>query len=66
MFFINSNINSKIIKTRDKQILIKLYIKNIIITPGELFAISQKKEIDKLLIKGIFKLIFSNSKEINN
>ena len=66
MFFINSNINSKIIKTRDKQILIKLYIKSIIIIPGELFIISQKKEIDKLLIKGIFKLIFSNSKEINN
>jgi len=40
MFFINSNINSKIIKTRDKQILIKLYIKSIIIIPGELFIIS--------------------------
>ena len=73
MFFTNNNISSKIIenfltekKTRDKQILIKLRAKNIIITFGKLFVISQKKEINKLLIKGVFKLISNNFKKINN
>ena len=40
--------------------------KSIIAIFNKLFAISQKKEIDKLLVKRIFELIFNNSKEIDN
>ena len=73
IFFTNNSVNLEAIenfliekKTRDKQILIELRAKSIIITPGELFAISRRKEINRLLVKSIFELIFSNSKEINN
>ena len=72
-FFINSSASPETIEnfltekeTRDKQISIELRAKGIIITPGELFAISRRKEINKLLVKGIFELISSNSKEISN
>jgi len=73
MFFINSSASPETIenfltekKTRNKQISIELCAKGIIITLSELFAISRRKKINKLLIKGIFELISSNSKEINN
>ena len=72
-FFINSSANPETIEnfltekeTRDKQISIELRAKGIIITPGEPFVISRRKEINKLLIKGIFELISNNSKEIDN
>ena len=72
-FFTNGSASSETIEiflikkeTRDKQISIELRAKGIITTPGEPFAISRRKEIDGLLVKGVFELIFSNSKEIDN
>ncbi len=72
-FFTNSNTSPETIKnfltekeTRDKQISVELRAKGIITTPGKLFVISQRKEINELLVKGVFELISSNSKEISN
>ena len=72
-FFIDNSASPETVKTflteketRDKQISIELRAKGIIITPGKLFAISRRKEINGLLAKGIFELIPGNSREIGN
>ena len=53
-------------EARNKQISIELRTKGIITIPGELFEVSRKKEINRLLAKGVFELISSNFKEIGN
>ena len=53
-------------EARNKQISIELRIKGIITTFSKLFEVSQRKEINKLLTKRVFKLISNNFKEIGN
>jgi hypothetical protein len=52
-------------ETKDRETSIKLRDKGIIITLGGLFALSYRKEINRLLIQGVFKLISNNSREIS-
>jgi hypothetical protein len=52
-------------ETRDRETLIKLRDKGIITTLGGLFALSCRKEINRLLTQGVFKLISNNSREIS-
>jgi hypothetical protein len=52
-------------ETKDRETSIKLYNKGIIITLGSLFALSYRKEINRLLTQGVFKLISNNSYKIS-
>jgi hypothetical protein len=53
-------------ENRDRELSFKLRRKGTIITLGELFKASRKKEIKGLIAKGVFEIIDSDSKEIRN
>jgi hypothetical protein len=53
-------------ENRNREILLGLRAKRIIITPSSLFIFSRKKEINKLLAQGVYELIYYNTKEISN
>jgi hypothetical protein len=41
-------------KELDLQLVLKLYKKGLITTPGSLFEVLQKQEINSLIAKGVF------------
>ena len=43
---------------RDRQLTINLRAKGVITTPGQPFEVSCRKEIDSLLGKGIFRIVY--------
>jgi hypothetical protein len=53
-------------ENRNYEISLGFRAKRIIITPSRLFIFSYRKEIDRLLAQGIYKLIYRSAKEISN
>jgi hypothetical protein len=53
-------------ENRDRELSLELRQKGIIITLGELFKASRRKEIKGLITRGVFEIINSDSKEIRN
>ena len=50
---------------RDRKTLLKLQAKGVIVTPGGPFVFLRRIEIDRLIARGVFKIIPRNALEVS-